>query len=271
MKHLVVVFVWQQLVRQLEHAAAGAGPGSLLQGRHPDGAVAESECGGELEHGGVEDGAGVDGVADVVRDGADDAPDGLLAAADGGEVAVELARLGAEEGLADLEAEQAREEDREGDGGGGGGDGAEDLGGGERDEDGAVAVAVVGEGAEQVRDAAHDDEGAQLEEHPPERRQGGAGGEVEQLQRDGQEGGRDEQVAHLLPLQHRLHRGFLAPVAPAAPPRQRRHVCLGLLHAGQDAAQRTFHPCRGCVTYVVAVRFCFASDLSGGAAIRPRP
>ena len=81
----------------------------------------------------------------MVRDGADDAPDGLLAAPDGGEVPVELACLGAEEGLADLEAEQAREEDREGDGGGGGGERAQDLGGGERDEDGAGARAVVGE------------------------------------------------------------------------------------------------------------------------------
>jgi hypothetical protein len=89
MKHLVVFFVRQQLVRELEHAAVGPAPAAL---GHPDGAVAESERGGELEHGGAEDGARVDGVADVVRDGADDAPDGLLAAPDGGEVAVEDSR-----------------------------------------------------------------------------------------------------------------------------------------------------------------------------------
>jgi hypothetical protein len=56
----------------------------------------------------------------------------------------------------------------------------------------AGARAVMGEDVQQVGHAAHDDEGAQLEEHPSERCQRGARGEVEQLQRDGQQRCGDE-------------------------------------------------------------------------------
>ena len=59
----------------------------------------------------------------------------------------------------------------------------------------------------------------ELEEHPPERLEVGAGGEVQQLQRDGHVGRPDQEVAHLLPLHQRLHGAVLTPVAAAAAPR----------------------------------------------------
>jgi len=94
----------------VEHAGAVAG-----RRGHPDGAAAEAEGLGEVEHGGAQDGVRVvreraAAAADVLRDGADDARGGLLAAPDGGDVAVELAGLVPEERLAGLEAEQVRDE-----------------------------------------------------------------------------------------------------------------------------------------------------------------
>jgi hypothetical protein len=75
-----------------------------------------------------------------------------------------------------------------------------------------------------VGDAAEHHEGAQLEERAPERDQRFAGGEVEQLQRDGQDRGRDQHVAHLLPLHHCLHRAVvLPPIAPDHSHQRRGH------------------------------------------------
>ena len=61
--------------------------------------------------------AAVAAVDVLLRDGANDAHDGLLAAPDESDVVVELARLVLEECLAGLESEQLRDEGREGDGG----------------------------------------------------------------------------------------------------------------------------------------------------------
>jgi hypothetical protein len=89
----------------------------------------------------------------------------------------------------------------------------------------------VGEDGEQVGRAAEHGEGGELQQEPLERGEVGAGSEVDELERDGEVGGGDEEVAHPLALQHRLHRTIFPAVARAAavvplhhPRRRRREV-----------------------------------------------
>ena len=120
------MLIFRQLMYEVEQAVV------IITGRrgHPDSAAAEAKGVGEVEHGGAQDGVRVwrestsrsasTAAADVLRDGANDARGGLLAAPEEGDVAVQLARLVPEERLAVLEAEQLRDEGGEGDGGDGG-------------------------------------------------------------------------------------------------------------------------------------------------------
>lgn len=79
-------------------------------------------------------------------------------------------------------------------------------------------VWVVGEDVDEVGEAAEDDECAELQDDPFEGEEVGAGGEVEQLKRDGEVGGGDEEVAHFLALQDvvRAPQAIVAVVVAAA-------------------------------------------------------
>jgi len=105
-------------------------------------------------------------------------------------------------------------------------------------EEAARVRARVGEDGGEMDDAAEDGEGAELEEHPAERREVGAGGEVQQLEWDGEVGRADEEVAHLLPLQQRLHRAVLAPVAAAPAPRRCHWSPIELAAAAESLETR---------------------------------
>uniref|UniRef100_A0A0E0A801 DUF834 domain-containing protein n=1 Tax=Oryza glumipatula TaxID=40148 RepID=A0A0E0A801_9ORYZ len=180
----------------------------LAGGGHPDGAGVESESVSELERGGAEDGMRVGrGAADLARELPHDAGGGLLMVADEAkaEIAVvEPAGLVTEQRLPDLEVEQLGDEGGERDrdcrrcGHG------EHLGGGERPEQRRGVREGVGERGEEVGGATEDDEGAEVEHRALDLRQVGAGGEVEELEREGEEGRHDEQVTHALALHQRL-------------------------------------------------------------------
>lgn len=64
-----------------------------------------------------------------------------------------------------------------------------------------VRLRLVGEDGDEVREATEHDEGPELQDDPFEGEEVGAGGEVEQLERDGEVGRGDEEVADLLALQ----------------------------------------------------------------------
>ena len=178
--------------------------------RHPDGAVLQLERLGELNHGGVQDRVAIERLADLVREHPH-VPTRFLLPLHHPHLPVPLPRLDPEEVLPDLAPEQLRYEREQRDRGGERHQGGQELGDGEREHD-VERVRLVGEHGDEVGEAAEHDEGAELQDDPLEREEVGAGGEVEQLERDGEVGHGDEEVAHPLALQDVVR----APYAAAA-------------------------------------------------------
>ena len=141
----------------------------------------------------------VERLADLLREHAH-VPAGLLFPFHHPHLPVQLARLVHQEVFPDLDPEELRYEREQGDGRGEGDECSEELGDGEGEHE-VEGVRLVGEDGDEVREAAEHDEGAELQHDPFEGEEVGAGGEVEQLERDGEVGRGDEEVADLLALQ----------------------------------------------------------------------
>nr|ACN35827.1 unknown [Zea mays] len=128
---------------------------------------------------------------------------------------VQLTRLVHQEVFPDLHPQELWYQRQQGDGRREGDQCRQELGDGKGEYE-VEGVRLVGEHSDEVREAAEHDEGAELQHDPFEGEEVGAGGEVEQLERDGEVGRGDEEVADLLALQDVIGAGEGAVVGVVA-------------------------------------------------------